>query len=300
MLRAMASTTTKVSRGGMLNAVVLALLLVLAAGTTCAQEREPPQPSPPPPSLEQMQGMIHVVDEDSDEEENEDEAKKKVGLHIRDEALKEAALSLGARAGLAGRTFQIQRRLAEQEGNLSKIFDFSHLLIAAPSGLLIEPPIVSEAQKAVIVTAGGQTAASADRVYRINRAARIVTAPRNWRAYLERDWGKVDAPNRVLMPKNERELQQWRRWLAQGWDEGLRQADEIFQADLDRLQTDYGGMIRYRELLAQGMITPPYAAQEVRGVTGGGNEMRVGDRGLAITGPSQLNPKSDRWITAPR
>jgi hypothetical protein len=48
------------------------------------------------------------------------------------------------------------------------------------------------------------------------------------------------------------------------------------------------------------MITPPYAAQENRGVTGGGGEMRVGDRGLNLTAPAMLNPKSDQWITAPR
>lgn len=266
-----------------------------------AIDGSPAAPSPPPPSQAQIQGMLRIINEDTvDKDDEEQKAKKKIGAQIRDEALKEAALSYGARAGLAWRTFQTQRRIAEQEGNLTRIFDFAHLLIAAPTGLLIEPPIVSEAQKAVIVGAGGQTAATAERVYRINRAARIVTAPRNWRSYLERDWGKVDQPNQQLMPKDETELAQWRRWLSQGWDEGVRQADDIFQADLDKLNTDYTGMIRYRELLAQGMITPPYATQEVRGVTGSATEMRVGDNGLAITGPSQFNTKSDRWITAPR
>jgi defect-in-organelle-trafficking protein DotC len=255
-------------------------------------------PSPPPPNFVQMQSWLKVQDEDTDD--IEDKAKKKIGVQIRVDALKEAALSYGARGGLAWRTFQIQRRLAENEGNISKIFNFSNLLIAAPSGLVIEPPVVTEAQKAVIVQSGGQNAATADRVYRINRNARIVTAPRNWRAYLERDWGKVEPPPSALNPKNEEELAHWRKQLQIGWDEGVHQADDIFQADLDRLNTDYLGMIRYRELLAQGIITPPYATQEDRGVTGGGSEMRIGDRGLVITGPSQLNPKSERWITAPR
>lgn len=257
------------------------------------------QPSPPPPSIEQMRNSLHIVDPEITEEDEEN-AKTRIGLQIRDDALREAALSYGARGGLAWRTFTIQRRLAEQEGNVSRVFDFGHLLISAPSGLLIEPPVVTEAQKAVIVNNGGQNAAVADRVYRINRNARIVTAPRNWRAYLERDWGKVDPPPKALQPKNEEEMAQWHKWLLSGWEEGVRQADDVFQADLDRLNTDYLGMIRYRELLAQGMITPPYATQEDRGVTGGGNEMRIGDRGLSITGPSQLNPKSGRWITAPR
>lgn len=279
-----------------------ALLLagLFSGASTRADEPYPPLPSPPPPSLEQMKASLTIKDDSDTSEEDEEAAKAKVGLQIRDEALREAALSYGARGGLAWRTFLIQRRLAEQEGSMSRVFDFGHLLIAAPSGLVIEPPVITEAQKAVIVANGGQNAAVADRVYRINRNARIVTAPRNWRTYIERDWGKVDPPPQALQPKNETEYAQWQNWLLAGWEEGVRQADDVFQADLDKLNTDYLGMIRYRELLAQGMITPPYAMQEDRGVTGGGNEMRIGDRGLSITGPSQLNPKSGRWITAPR
>lgn len=53
--------------------------------------------------------------------------------------------------------------------SMGKTFDFTRLLIAAPSGLLIEPPIVSEGQRAVLVNGGGQEAAVADRVYRINQ-----------------------------------------------------------------------------------------------------------------------------------
>src|ERR1700691_596636 len=115
-----------------------------------------------------------------------------MGLQIRADAMREAALSYGARGGLAFRTFEIQRRLAEYDSSMSRAFDFSRLLIAAPSGLLIEPAIVSEADRAVIVKSAGQPAAVADRVFRINRVARIVTAGRNWHLYLQRDWGKVE------------------------------------------------------------------------------------------------------------
>lgn len=134
-----------------------------------------------------------------------------------------------------------------------------------PSGLLIEPPIVSEAQRAVIVNGGGQEAAVADRVYRINRVARIVTAPRNWRLYMERDWGRVDPPPGLLLPRDEEERIQRRRWVAEGWTAGVQQAEETFEADLDRMTNDFVGMVRYRELLAQGMISAPYALHKDRG-----------------------------------
>jgi defect-in-organelle-trafficking protein DotC len=247
-------------------------------------------PSPPPPILDDLQNQMTGQEIKPDQ----------VGLQIRADALREAALSYGARGGLAHRTFQIQRRLAEYDNSLSKGLDFSRLLIAAPSGLLIEPPIVSEAQRAVLVNSAGQAAAVADRVYRINRVARIVTAGRNWRLYLERDWGRVDPPPGLLLPRDDVERAQWRKWIKEGWDAGVEQAEDTFEADLDRMTADYIGMIRYRELLAQSMISPPYALHEDRGVTGGGSEMRIGDRGITITGPSALIPRSDKWTPATR
>jgi defect-in-organelle-trafficking protein DotC len=249
------------------------------------------EPTPPPPVLEDLQN------ETSSEGDVKPES---LGLQIRADALREAALSYGARGGLAFRTFQIQRRLAEYDSSLSKTFDFSRLLIAAPSGLLIEPPIVSEGDRAVIVKSGGQAAAVADRVFRINRVARIVTASRNWHLYLERDWGRVDPPPGILDPKTDDERAVWREYVKEGWTAGMKQAEETFEADLDRLTNDFIGMVRYRELLAQGMITPPYALADDRGVTGGGSEMRVGDKGLTITGPSALISRSDKWTPATR
>lgn len=278
--------------------LLLALFLMMGtAGPAYAQFNptgdNPLETSPPPPELTELQSQNSDKAEDKKEEET--------GLQIRKTALRESALSYGARGGLAFRTFQIQRRLAEQDASLSRIFDFKRLLITAPSGLLIEPPIVSEAEKAVIVASGGQEAAVADKVYRINRVARIVTAPRDWHLYLERDWGKVEAPPGLLLPKkkDKEEVAQWGDWVQEGWNAGLEQADDIFQADLDRMTNDFTGMVRYRELLAQGMISAPFALHEDRGVTGGGSEMRIGDRGVMITGPSELIAKSQDWKAQP-
>lgn len=246
--------------------------------------------SPPPPLLDELENQT-VGDEEKAEN---------MGLKIRSDAMREAGLSYGARGGLAFRTFQIQRRLAEYDKSLTKTYDFSRLLIPEASGLLVEPPVVSAAERAVIVKSGGQAAAVADRVYRINRGARIVTAARNWRLYLERDWGIVEPPPSILLPRNANERAYWRELVKQGWEEGMRQAEETYESDLDRMTADYLGMIRYRELLAQGMISPPYTLADERGITGGGSEMRIGDRGLSITGQSQLLPEGKKWTPAPR
>lgn len=253
-------------------------------------KREDTVYSPPPPMLDELQNQTKGEEAKADD----------LGLKIRSDAIREAGLSYGARGGLAFRTFEIQRRLAEYDRSMSKTYDFNRLLIPEASGLLVEPPVVSAAERAVIVKSGGQAAAVADRVYRINKVARIVTSARNWRLYLERDWGRVEPPPDILLPRDEEERAYWRELVKQGWQEGVKQAEETFEADLDRMSADYLGMIRYRELLAQHMISPPYTLADERGITGGGSEMRVGDRGLSITGQSQLLPEGTQWTPAPR
>tara|TARA_R110001592_G_scaffold3525_16_gene19962 strand:- start:5461 stop:6333 length:873 start_codon:yes stop_codon:yes gene_type:complete len=221
-------------------------------------------------------------------------------IDIRLEALKEAAISFGARGGLAKRTFEIRREIDNRTRYLDRIYNFSQLLVSAPSGFLIEPPIVTESMNAMLIDIDGQTAAVSDKIYNIIRNARIVSAPRTWRQYLEREWGQVMPPPDILTPQNKEERATWTVNIEKGWAQGYQQADDIFKDDLARLESDFQGMIRYRMLLAQGMVSPPYALQVDRGITGGGDEMRVGDRAVQITGIPELMTGADTWKPASR
>ncbi len=263
------------------------LSLTLPAFPIAGLAQDASSPITPPPSienLEQIPKLNKIINEETG-----------LPFDIRMEAMREAALSYGARGGLAWRTWQIRQELDKRTGYLDKVFDFRQLLIPAPSGLVIEPPVISEAENALIIDNGGLNAAVADRYYHINDNARIVTTGRNWRSYLERNWGEVTPPPDILRPANKEEREYWIELVRQGWNEGVEQADEVFQNDLDRLAADFRGMVRYRMLLAQGMVSPPYALQIDRGVTGGGNEMRVGDRAVQITGVPVLKPGYDEW-----
>ncbi len=229
-----------------------------------------------------------------------EERAKDLPLDIRVDALEEAALSYGARGGLQWRTWHIRNEMETRARYLDKVFNFRELLIPAPSGLMIEPPIVSEAMDALLINNRGEQAAVADKILRINRNARIVSAPRTWRTYLEREWGTVEPPPDILRPTNKIERALWEEQIRKGWARGIEQADDIFQADLNSLVTDYQGMIRYKSLLAQNMISPPYAMQVDRGVTGDGTIMRIGDRELEITNMPQLQTGYDQWQPANR
>lgn len=251
------------------------------------KQDDPPTVDLPPPDLEALKDV------------REGASIPNAG-EIRVDAMREGAVSYGARGGLAYRSWQIGEYLKQYDRQLTSIYDFRRLLIAAPSGLMIEPPVVSEAQRALIVTSDGQEAAIADRVISIQREARIVSAPRDWRQYLERKWGEIDLPPDVLLPTTPDERKAWELWVQDGWALGVEQADEIFQLDLDRLTRDFEGMVRYRELLAQNMITAPFPNLADAGIEGDGNEMRVGSRSVTITGPSQLETRAEKWMPARR
>ena len=270
----------------------LAAALFLHGAARAAESVSDEGAAPPPPTrehLENLPKMNTFTDEDPG-----------LPFDIRGEAMREAALSYGARGGLSWRTWHIQQELGGRASYMDRVFDFRQLLIAAPSGLLIEPPVVSEAENAMLINASGTEAAVADRTYDISVDARIVGTARSWRNYVERDWGEVTPPPDILRPNDEYEREKWIAWVREGWERGVDQADEIFQDDLNELMADYQGMVRYRMLLAQGIITPPYALQIDRGITGGGRNLRVGDRAVQITGMPEFVPGAETWQPANR
>lgn len=271
------------------------------ARSTSVEDAQSVTDEPTPPELGTLQDVhkSHGTTYNVTDAEVEEEL---LNLDIRRDAQREAALSYGARGGLAKRQYQIAEKLDDFSKTLDRVFNFRALLVKSPSGLMIEPPIVRESLDNIFINDDGTEGAVAQQVLDINKQAKIVPAPRDWRNYLvpadyETD---ITPPPRVLWPKDDKEQLQWNTWVKQGWDAGYSQGEESFETNLNQLVSDYNGMVRYRMLLAQGKISAPFAMQEDRGVTGGKNIMRVGDSALRITGPSEFLTGSDQWKPADR
>ena len=98
---------------------------------------------PAPPTLQEIQEIQGYVEKKSGD--------TPLPVDIRLEALKEAALSYGARGGLASRSLEIGKELTQRASYLDRVYNFRSLLIAAPSGILIEPPIISESLDALLI-----------------------------------------------------------------------------------------------------------------------------------------------------
>jgi defect-in-organelle-trafficking protein DotC len=212
---------------------------------------------------------------------------------IRAQALQEEALSLGAQAGLAARAKVMNCQLEKNAKYLSQVFNFQLLLL--PCSIL--PPVLVEGRQTLNL-ADNTTIRIADRVYSIIQQARFVTAPPHWREYLFLDFTEPEMPNSTLLPKTGAEHRVWTKYLIQGWNDGINQANTIYGDNLARLKRDYTGMIRYRTLLAQRMVTAPFVAKTNLGITCDGSGMHINDQVLRITALPQLCTDSRTWKPA--
>lgn len=220
------------------------------------------------------------------------ESPQKTGV-IRQQALQDTALTLGAQAGLADRAKQINHILEAQDKRLSAAFDFNLLLL--PENVL--PPVLVEGQSDLKLDTD-TSIRLADRTYKILKQARFVTAPPIWRDYIWLKYTNPEVPHNSLLPKNCEEQKIWDKYVAQGWEAGQRQAETIFAENLARLKEDYQGIILYRKLLSQGMVSQPYVGRSELGVTGDSNNMRINDQVLRITALPALQENTKRWHPA--
>lgn len=209
---------------------------------------------------------------------------------IRLSALQETASIVGAQGGLAFRSEQINCTLKRQQETLERIYNFRALMLKDD----IRPPVLEEGRNELALD-GCETVRASDRIFRIVLPPCFVTAPPNWRDYLWMQYCKPEAPDNTLLPRTREEAAIWNCYVHSGWEKGVEQANQIFGENLLRLQRDYKGMILYKNLLAQNMVTPPYVCKTELGVTGDANELRVNDRILRISATSQLNTNPDSW-----
>lgn len=260
----------------------LLLLILLSTLIMAACVKRPEPEVGPLDRLDTIENLTQNVNMDEEQE----------GQQMRKEMLRDAALSLGARGGLAARTEQINADLEQEAEYLDTVFNFQGLLL--PNNVL--PPVLVEGRDALNLD-GPYVIRVADRNYRIVKQAKFVTAVPRWEDYLFLPVHLPEPPDKKLLPdpKEDDEVALWKEYTREGWEQGIQQADEIYNENLARLKRDYTGMIRYRKLLAQNMVSAPLVAERDLGVTGGGDQLAVNDRILTIKALPSLKANTEQW-----
>lgn len=240
------------------------------------------------PDLKELMNISSGLETKDGEELSEEDK-------LRMPALKDAALAYGARGGLAYTSREINKMLQKRAAEFDRIYDFSRLMVRGPDGVMVLPPVISEARDAYEVTDAGKALRVADQVYEIVEQSRFSPNAPLWYAYLIRDYSVPTPPPDEILPKNADERKYWNKHVAEGWKAGAEQAQAIFKADLNRLERDYTGMARFRALLAEGKVSPPIVAAGRMGVTGTGQDMRVNDRSIRIMEDPSLITDTSQW-----
>ncbi len=209
---------------------------------------------------------------------------------IRFKSLEDTGMSMGAQAGLAAAAKEIDDNLTKDKRHLEALFNFNGMMLS--HGVL--PPVLVQGDNNLNL-ADPDTIRVADKTYKIVKQARFATTPPNWREYLWQSFTPPEMPHQVLLPTNADERRIWQHAITVGWEKGTQQAYSIFQQSLALLKRDYNGMILYRKLLQENMITAPYVSKTELGITGNGDDMRVNDQVLRISEHPQLQTDSNGW-----
>ena len=253
--------------------------LLIAAVATLALAGCSTRPNPQPEQqLIQIQAMTHTSS-----------AASQIN-GIRLQAIESTATELGAQSGLAWRAGQINHMLDHEQRTLDQTYDFNALILHQH----VLPPVLDTSENNISLD-NPETIRLAQKSYRIISPARFVTAPPTWRTYLYMEFKQPEPPNKTLLPQNDQERLVWNDDVKKGWQAGITQANDIFQTNVNRLRRDYNGMILYRNLLAQHMVSAPFVSQANLGVTGDTSHVRINDQVLRITAQSELNPNSTEW-----
>ncbi len=210
---------------------------------------------------------------------------------IRASAIETAAKTYSVQAGLASRSWYINQSLYQRAAKYDLVFNFSAVMLEP--GFI--PPVIEEGRDAYNQPSATVVRA-ADRLYRIEFPARLVSSAPTWRDYLPLAVVRPSLPDAAYLPHTPAERAVWDAAAAQGWKQGVVLADQTFEGNLARLSRDFTGMLRYKALYQQGVVAKPILAKSNLGVTGGGDEMAINDRVYEVTRSAALDPDRSRWL----
>lgn len=198
---------------------------------------------------------------------------------LRGDAIRDTALSYGTQGGLAWRTKQINEEILKPvSSQLNIVFNFQPLLI---DGVAL--PAVIRRSDDNFELKSRQSARRSTVIFSIENEARLITRPPSWESFLLQDYRAPQVPDQALLPRTPAEADLWRRYVTQGWQEGVEQANEIFQVNLHRLTRVYTGMINYWSLVAQKIISPAQVASGDLGIQRDGKRLSIGDTVYRLT-----------------
>ena len=134
---------------------------------------------------------------------------------------------------------------------------------------------------------------------RILEPERIVSAAPHWRDFLVRAWSEPAPPASVLFPRDAEETVLWRGWLRDGWARGTSLAEDVFAADLDRLNRAFEGLVRWRHAHLARMVSAPVLHADRAAVSGNDRLLRIDETVAALGERARFDLRPEEWRALP-
>lgn len=210
--------------------------------------------------------------------------KSKVSEHVsaRAKVMGETAHTLGFQEGLKWQYEKLMASAEARTAEFERIFDFRRLLIDKR----VLPPVIRWSGPAMSLESDSY-ATEVEAQYRIVSPARIVSAPPSWRDYLQMSTEVLEPANEIL-PSNSEESVIWREKIQEGWNEGVSHARTVFEMSMNRLVSDFRGILRFKMLADRGLVSVPILAQGDLGIQIGENVLNMDQKTFRITVPAEF------------
>lgn len=214
---------------------------------------------------------------------------------VREAALRDAAIRLGVQWGLGDRSRELVKIMSDMESKLDRRYEFGALMM----GVGFLPPVISEARDAVAIE--GTTMRVSKLIYKIDEPPRPVRIAPTWRDWLYAGLDPELRPSTPTeasqLPRDDVEKAFWKSELDRSYKEGITQAQEVFDLNLDRLERTFAGMRRYYDLYKRGVVTAPMIATASSVINRTDpNTIFIGDTVFSVTVATQFNDKADAWV----
>lgn len=225
-----------------------------------------------------------------------------IGKQIADQerlkALLESAYQYALKKGVESEMNGFNNTLRDElvQRNLDAIYNFTPLMLNDR----VVPPVITEVRD--VIQNNNSSIKTTGVIYKIEKQAYFSTLAPNWRTYLNipKNQYTIDYPDALskeFMPKNNSEYAAWKAATTSGFKEGLKVAQQLFTNNLNRLNRDYIGMIRFHEFVMQGKITMPSLSRTDIAISNTGQSLSIDQKYLVIKNLPSFEGNMLKWST---
>ena len=214
-------------------------------------------------------------------------------------AILDAAYQHAVKVGIQSEMNGVRNALQDPkvERNLDGIYNFQTLMLKER----VVPPVITEARD-IVQNKNGTAFKTTSAVYKIEKQAYFSTLPPNWRTYLtfpsnDYDVDLTETPTKELMPRNSREYEAWKSKTIQGYNEGKKIANEMFEYSLNKLNRDYLGMVRFHQFVLEGKVSMPSLSRADLAISNTGSVMAIDQKLLTIRTLPSFDGNMLKWNT---